>query len=428
PDREATDDLTYAFDVLDAGRGRYHGFQIDGNRRFLLADFTVTHNTAVALALPLAEKMAYRRASLNIVVVPQNICMQWKAEVAKFTGTSLKTLLLVEYSAVANLTFSPTSITQYDIVLTTPMFFQTVADFCQQSNVKPRRVIVDEADTIASMISRKIPGAMTWFVSATMDRLPESNQGMVQVGRHVQVLEDAHAPTNPRAAVKGDMRPEEMGTYEIPARLLRSGERVCRCDADWVGESFEIPAAIKTKVVVSNVIMDVMANLTYAGLLKPQQLESANARDFRNLRIGSNDEFEVLPTLLRRYEQRRADAKVTLEQLKGSMSLEQRVADCQAEVKRCTDYISLIRTQAANSLLCQGTFEQLAKPDRAKSPVTTCWTCPDCQAGHGVEWREEHPKAPCQRCGSRTPFEERNPGEPARADSKVTLLADMIRE
>jgi hypothetical protein len=35
----------YAFDVVPKGVGRYNGFVIDGNRRFMLADCTVTHNT-----------------------------------------------------------------------------------------------------------------------------------------------------------------------------------------------------------------------------------------------------------------------------------------------------------------------------------------------------------------------------------------------
>lgn len=36
------------FDVEPIGVGDYYGFEIDGNRRFLLGDFTVTHNTLVA--------------------------------------------------------------------------------------------------------------------------------------------------------------------------------------------------------------------------------------------------------------------------------------------------------------------------------------------------------------------------------------------
>lgn len=419
------DDLSYAFNVISKGPGSYHGFEINGNRRFMLADLTVAHNTAVSLALPLAEKMAYRRASLNIIVVPQNICMQWMEEVDKFTGSALKTLLLVEYSSVADLTFSPSSIAQYDIVLTTPMFFQTIADFCERANVRARRVIIDEADTIANMVSRKIPGAMTWFVSATMDRLPQSEQGMVQVGKHVESFEE-EGPVNPRAAVKGSLRAEELGTYEIPARLLHTGERVCRCDAAWVGESFGIPPPIKHKVVVSNVIMDVLNHITFAGLLKPKNLESANARDFRNLQLGTHDEFEILPTLVKRYEQRRTEAKTTLNQLKGQSCLEKRIQDCHDEVKLTTDYINLIRSQAAFFNLCQGTFESLGQPDRKGPLVTSCMVCKGCGAGLSAPWFQAHPKANCLRCGG-SELNEMNPGLPFKAENKVVVMADMIR-
>lgn len=37
--------------IEDAGFGDYYGFEIDGNKRFLLGDFTVTHNTTLSLQL-----------------------------------------------------------------------------------------------------------------------------------------------------------------------------------------------------------------------------------------------------------------------------------------------------------------------------------------------------------------------------------------
>jgi hypothetical protein len=53
--------LTYGFDVVKLKKGEYFGFSIDGNKRFVLGDFTVTHNTetvggtvaACAIMLPI---------------------------------------------------------------------------------------------------------------------------------------------------------------------------------------------------------------------------------------------------------------------------------------------------------------------------------------------------------------------------------------
>lgn len=41
--------LRWCFDVVPAGRQEYFGFQTDGNQRFVLADFTVTHNSTIVL-------------------------------------------------------------------------------------------------------------------------------------------------------------------------------------------------------------------------------------------------------------------------------------------------------------------------------------------------------------------------------------------
>lgn len=48
-------DLEYDFTIERIGLGDYYGFEIDGNKRFLLGDFTVTHNTS------LMENFAYHR-------------------------------------------------------------------------------------------------------------------------------------------------------------------------------------------------------------------------------------------------------------------------------------------------------------------------------------------------------------------------------
>lgn len=46
-----TNSLSYGIELESLGEGDYYGFEIDGNRRFLLKDFTVTHNTSVSLSI-----------------------------------------------------------------------------------------------------------------------------------------------------------------------------------------------------------------------------------------------------------------------------------------------------------------------------------------------------------------------------------------
>jgi superfamily II DNA or RNA helicase len=59
--------------------GEYFGFEIDGNHRFVLGDFTVTHNTTVALALSSQLKVR-----TMIVVHKEFLANQWVEKIKEF--------------------------------------------------------------------------------------------------------------------------------------------------------------------------------------------------------------------------------------------------------------------------------------------------------------------------------------------------------
>lgn len=64
--RTRTDPLLYGISIEAEGEGDYYGFEIDGDRLFLLGDFTVTHNTA--LAMQIAMEGAELQASLAATI------------------------------------------------------------------------------------------------------------------------------------------------------------------------------------------------------------------------------------------------------------------------------------------------------------------------------------------------------------------------
>jgi len=61
PRMQIKDVLSTGINVVPIGRGDYYGFTLDGNNRYLLGDFTVTHNTcsAIAAATSNFEKQGY---------------------------------------------------------------------------------------------------------------------------------------------------------------------------------------------------------------------------------------------------------------------------------------------------------------------------------------------------------------------------------
>lgn len=56
----AEDVLVAAIDVQHVGRGKYYGFTLDGNNRYLLGDFTVTHNTCSSITIAEALLKGHR--------------------------------------------------------------------------------------------------------------------------------------------------------------------------------------------------------------------------------------------------------------------------------------------------------------------------------------------------------------------------------
>ena len=63
--------------------GEYFGFEIDGNHRFVLGDFTVTHNTTVALALS-----SHLKVRTMIVVHKEFLANQWVEKIKEFCPTA----------------------------------------------------------------------------------------------------------------------------------------------------------------------------------------------------------------------------------------------------------------------------------------------------------------------------------------------------
>ena len=74
----------YDIDVTFAYYGKYYGFEIDGNRRFVLGDFTVTHNTIISLYIAAHFSMK------TLVIVHKTFLLnQWKERAEEFTNAKI---------------------------------------------------------------------------------------------------------------------------------------------------------------------------------------------------------------------------------------------------------------------------------------------------------------------------------------------------
>lgn len=68
----------HSIQIQDIGEGDYYGFEIDGDRLFLLGDFTVTHNTVLAAYL---IQKCYKKTKRCAFVVDRNVLVDQTSEV-----------------------------------------------------------------------------------------------------------------------------------------------------------------------------------------------------------------------------------------------------------------------------------------------------------------------------------------------------------
>lgn len=72
------DEMVTSITIEQVGVGKYCGFTLDGNRRFLLHDFTVTHNT---LTMALFLKNNFIIGKKTLIVCPYSIMKTWEREI-----------------------------------------------------------------------------------------------------------------------------------------------------------------------------------------------------------------------------------------------------------------------------------------------------------------------------------------------------------
>jgi superfamily II DNA or RNA helicase len=77
--KQIKDALTYRLHIEKLDINEYYGFEIDGNRRFVLADFTVTHNTVLSLNI-----ISQLKKKTFIIVHKEFLMNQWIERIQQF--------------------------------------------------------------------------------------------------------------------------------------------------------------------------------------------------------------------------------------------------------------------------------------------------------------------------------------------------------
>jgi superfamily II DNA or RNA helicase len=150
--------LEYPIQATRLEIGDYYGFEIDGNRRFVLGDFTVTHNTVMALKI-----ISILKQKTLIIVHKEFLMNQWIERIAEFLPGARVGKIQAQVFDVAN----------KDIVIG---MIQTMydKDFPQEAMSTFGLTIIDEVHRIGSeQFSKALLKTVTHYmlgISATVDR------------------------------------------------------------------------------------------------------------------------------------------------------------------------------------------------------------------------------------------------------------------
>lgn len=109
------------------------------------------------------------RGKTNIIVVPQNIISQWIRSIEDFSegDNKLNYKCFINYDDILQLYADNSSIFNYDILITTSLYYNVIATTMTSNYQIIERVFFDEIDSISTLIINKINANFIWFISAT---------------------------------------------------------------------------------------------------------------------------------------------------------------------------------------------------------------------------------------------------------------------
>ena len=185
----------------------------------------------------------YTKKKSNIIVVPQNIILQWCESINIFSNGKLKYKKFINYNDILDLYNENTELFEYDILITTSLYYNLIATTIQSNFLNVERVFFDEIDSISSFIVNKINANFIWFVSASFNY-------------------------------------EEMGIYTTKIDESLIPFITCKCDNKFIDNIFNIDSPNIYKIICKNIYLDSIFN----GLISKEEFKLLNAMDYSKLK------------------------------------------------------------------------------------------------------------------------------------------------
>jgi hypothetical protein len=185
----------------------------------------------------------YTKKKSNIIIVPQNIILQWCESINTFSNGKLKYKKFINYEDILDLYNPDTKLFEYDILLTTSLYYNLIATTVQSNFQNFERIFFDEIDSISSFIVNKINANFIWFVSASFNY-------------------------------------EEMGIYTTKIDKTLIPYITCKCNDLYIDNMFNLDIPNIYKIICKNIYLDSIFN----GLVSNEEFKLLNAMDYSKLK------------------------------------------------------------------------------------------------------------------------------------------------
>lgn len=194
PRVQKKDVLVTNITIEPLGMGEYCGFTLDGNHRYLLGDFTVTHNTIVTLAHCMMDWNNNREPPEfpTLVVCSMTVMYTWKTEIEKFFGNSCKYLVFhkneMKKSTYDNLTVD--DLLPYRLILTT---YDTIMNTAKRFNLAKSQYEADSMGRNLYINHAKRP---------SLSRMKKASGPLLlfRIPFHRIIADEIHNIVNPKSA------------------------------------------------------------------------------------------------------------------------------------------------------------------------------------------------------------------------------------
>lgn len=160
--KQIKDVLVSGIDVKHVGRGNYYGFMLDGNRRYVMGDFTVTHNTITTLSV-----LSKLRTKTIIVVNKIPLMRQWEREIKQFLPDARIGFIQGQKNVKIEETDIIIAMLQSLAKIDYPMSFFADIGCC----------VIDETHNLASRIFSKVLGKLCCKYTIGLSATPKRSDG-----------------------------------------------------------------------------------------------------------------------------------------------------------------------------------------------------------------------------------------------------------